>query len=226
MKFLCAIGLLVVFISCKQNLQSEVAPDKQTEVVRIDTMAQNETEREDSLLRFSDSLSAYFENPFDFYSLKQKTMHMHTGHAPEFKEEYFLKTENPYDQFYCYWALEFDIKKDNSKKSLVFATWKPWASHDERDYENDNEILVGLRSKISWPEGLQRSDFVGQSVQEIKKRFGEPQQSEENCLLYFQNEKLLMFHQKNEKVDWFKFFVLDTNEVSLEKLPAEFFEFS
>ncbi|MBL7896971.1 MAG: hypothetical protein JNJ99_00460, partial [Crocinitomicaceae bacterium] len=82
--------------------------------VNTDSSLRNQTETTDTLVteindllqRFYDSLQTYFANPFDFYALKKKTMHMHTGHAPDFKEEFLQKALDSTYRFYCYWAVE------------------------------------------------------------------------------------------------------------------------
>lgn len=225
---LYSLLITTTFISCvSQQPDNDVFIEKNSEIENKIPVSEFDTDlsqQNDSLLRFKDSIQTYFANPFDFYSLKKKTMHMHTGHAPDFKEDFLQNAPDSTCKFYCYWAVEFDLKKEGYNRSLVFATWKPWNNSNAKQYETDNEHVVGVRSKIQWKE-LGASDFVGRIKNELLEKFGEPHHSENNCMIYTQNENLLVLHSEKEKIDWFKYFLIDTMQIDPLNLPDEFLQF-
>ncbi|MBK9191107.1 MAG: hypothetical protein IPM77_06075 [Crocinitomicaceae bacterium] len=215
------ISLFPIITSCvNQSADNEIQPDEKIVIQHDSTAAVVIAEKKP----FDDSLKNFFANPFDFYSLKNKTMHMHTGHASDFKEEFFKKAPDSTYKFYCYWAVEFDLRKEGYNRSLLFATWKPWNNSKAKQYETDNEIVVGIRSKIKWKE-LGESDFVGKTKNNMEGKFGEPISIENNCMIYFQNENLLILHTEKEKIDWFKYFQIDTSQIDPMNLPDEFLHF-
>lgn len=171
---------------------------------------------------FTDSLKFYFSNPLDFYTLKKSTLHMHTGHAPDFRAEYFHAANDTTAEFYTYWAIEQMNENKDYKHSVQFATWKPWATPQERSYENDNEILVGVQSIIKW-DLLGNSDFVGKSEVDIEGRFGESYTQRDNCRVYWLDDELLILNMADKKVNWFKYFWLNAPIENPDSLPDNFF---
>ena len=173
---------------------------------------------------FSDSLKNYFAFPVDFYTLKTKTMHMHSGGSPDFETANFHTVNDSTAQLYGYWAVEFDLR-EASKRSLLFATWKPWKTKQDRSYENDNETLVGIQSQIAWKE-LGPSDFVGKAVSEIETKFGNAHAEKLACSIYFQEEHLLILHTNEKTVDWFKYFWLNEPVINADSIPDSFLKWN
>jgi hypothetical protein len=214
--YLFFLAVTALFFSCNTSVSSvEIKLPEKDSVPFVSTQPMSNS--------FADSLKIYFDFPVDFYALKKETMHMHSGSSRDFKEEYFRAAPDSTFEFYAYWAIEFDLKNDNGKeRSLLFATWKPWQTAKQKNYETDNEILVGIQSKLAW-EGLRQSNFVGKKMSETEARFGEAHVANENCRYYMHAGKILILHEKNDTVDWFKYFWLHESMTEPDSIPATFF---
>jgi hypothetical protein len=163
-----------------------------------------------------DTLSIFLEKPLDFYALKKKTRHMHSGGIIRISNHLFHSIDDDTYIFYDYWAIALDTANIKDR-SLSFKVLKPWTEGTtERYYETDNEILIGIKSKISW-FGLETCNFVGQTRNQVVERFGEPNSEEHSCLVYYRNDKLLILKLDSSKIVWFKY--LWFNEDIHELLP-------
>ncbi|MBI3136918.1 MAG: hypothetical protein HYZ14_19740 [Bacteroidetes bacterium] len=171
---------------------------------------------------FEDSLKAYFDFPLDFYAAKKEARDMLDGYSKAFKEESAHKVDDPEALFYCYWNYAFDAKQVPVGRSLIFATWKPWKTAKQRYYETDNETLVGIESRIKW-DGLKRSNFVGLKMHSVQTRFGQPMHTRNDCALYYQEDKILILHQKGEKIDWFRYYWMNAKIENPDSLSEALF---
>lgn len=189
-----------------------------TEILTNDSLSIEIEEKDSS----NDSISTYFNNPMNFYELKKATTHMHSGGNFTLSNELFHSVEDDRYVYYDYWAIELDAPNLDDR-SLSFKVLKPWSTPKEKYYEADNEILIGIKSKIAW-DGLKTSNFVGRSVEQIKKQFDDPNFDKNECLIYYLNDKLLVFKIDNEKVKWFKYVWLRTDFDSIKDLPNKLYE--
>jgi hypothetical protein len=189
---------------------------------------------------FADSLRLYFENPCDFYALKKNTEHMHSGGRIDLADKYFHTINNPDAVLYHYWAIEFRPPR-YAEYSLCFATWKPWKTAVQKYYETDNETLVGIHCKVEW-DGLGNSNFVGMHIDSVKAKFGKPQATDDRysiywgtrapdeskdkvntTIIYYQNDHLLVLHEENYHIVWFKYYWWHENIISIDAIPDHVF---
>lgn len=171
---------------------------------------------------FTDSLKAYFDFPLDFYKVKKEARDMLDGYSKALKKETAHKIDDPDAIFYCYWNYEFDAKQIPVGRSLTFATWKPWKTAKQRYYETDNETLVGIESRVAW-NGLQGSDFVDLKTDSIRTRFGEPMAIRNDCMVYFLEDKILILHTSENKIDWFRYYWCDAIIEHPDSLSGDLF---
>jgi len=214
---------IVILLGCNNSNENVVNKTEEvsTELMKSDSLS-IEVEEKNS---FNDSVSAYFNKPVDFYKLKKATMHMHSGGDLILSNDFFHSVNDDRYVYYNYWAIEFDTADYIGRsRSLSFKVLKPWTENTrEQYYETDNEILIGIKSKISW-SGLEASNFVGQSAEQVKERFGEPNFNKNECVIYYLNDKLLVLKIDNGKVKWFKYIWLRTDFDSINNLPSKLYE--
>lgn len=171
---------------------------------------------------FVDSLNKYFSDPLNLFEVKKNTQHMHTGYSRLLDENLLHQSKDSGTILYNYWAVEFLRTHPDYNYSLQFITRKPWTTKTERSYETDNEELIGIESIIAW-DGLEQSNFVGQSAQELKQKFGYPQEEKKDCLIYVLQDKILILHLSKEKVNWFKYYWLSETLPEADQFPDYFF---
>lgn len=148
---------------------------------------------------------------------------MHSGGNLKIKNDFFHEVEDDRYIYYDYWAIQLD-SMNLGERSLSFKVLKPWTEGtNEKYYSTDNEILVGIKSKIAW-EALQNSNFVNHTTQQIEEKFGQPDTSLNSCLIYHLNDQLIIFKIGEEKVIWFKYIWMRTNLTSIDELPEQLFE--
>ncbi len=211
---------IIILLGCsetKQNSNNTFSKYsieiKNTDSVNIQNTKQNNQ---------SDSINDYLDYPLDFHALKKATEHMHSGGSIRIKEDYFYKVEDPAYVYYDYWAIEFSDKIEGFKHPLSFKVLKPFENSEDRKYSSDNEILIGIKSRINW-EGLGQSNFVGNKIPEITNKFGKPDFDKNECLIYHNNGKMLILKTGNDKVKWFKYlWFKDT--INIDELPDECFQ--
>ncbi len=195
--------LFIVFMSCsggKENNPQSPKHEKQ------DTLKDTKVKDETKNLR--DSVSSYLADPLDFYLLKKSTYAMHSGGNIRLNDSNFYSVNDKNYIYYNYWAIEFVDFTEDEDKPLSFKVLKPWGTSEERYYQTDNEILVGIKSCISW-DGLQNSNFVNLADTIILKRFGKPDLEQNDCLIYSENNRILSLKIQNNHVLWFKYFWLN-----------------
>lgn len=215
------ILLPVLLMSCKESSESRTNKPQETAIEIVETDTLNLPAEE--IGRPTDSLTAYFNNPVDFYALKKATTHMHSGGNLKIKNDFFHEVDDDRCIYYDYWAIQLD-SMNLGERSLSFKVLKPWTEGTkEKYYDTDNEILVGIKSKVAW-KALQNSNFVSQSILQIKEKLGEPDTSLNSCLIYHLNEQLIIFKIDEEKVIWFKYIWMRTNLASINDLPDQLFE--
>ena len=159
-----------------------------------------------------DSLDLYFENPIDFYALKKVTRMLNSGRFNIPKKQFHQLEDDRYIHF-DFWAYEFDTRNrnDGAGRSLCFRTLKPFSTPKERYYDTDNEIIVGIKSRVSY-SALGASNFVSNDITDIESKFGKAHLDTNNCMVYFRNKKCLILHiTENEKIDWFKYLWLNSD---------------
>ena len=108
------------------------------------------------------------------------------------------------------------------KKLMSFSTYKPWKTAKDKYMSNDNEILVGLEIAIGHP-AFEPGDFVEMRTDSIVGRFGEPDTCMQKCAVYLDQSHVLVLHEKNDKVDWFKMYWLNDSITTIEQLPEQLF---
>jgi hypothetical protein len=192
----------MMLFACGTNTNQQQVVVSNNEVEVTDSLVDSVTEPE------FDSVLFYLDNPVDFSLLKKKTTGMHSGGNIRLENKYFLPIEDDNSIYYDYWAIEFHENFEDDGKPLCFKAIKPWGSAEDRYYETDNEVIVGIKSRIEW-EGLQQSNFVDQSKSDILNKFGQPDTTISNCLIYQRNDKLITLKIENERVEWFKYFWLN-----------------
>lgn len=170
-----------------------------------------------------DSVSIYLENPVDFYALKKNTLSMHSGGNIRLNNKYFHSIDDDNYIYYDYWAIEFHNVFENDSKPLCFKALKPWGTPEERYYDKDNEILVGIKSRLDW-DGLQQSNFVSLSDSVIIGKFGTPDTLLNNCMVYQREDKLLTLKIENSQIAWFKYFWLNDSVNYKEEILREWIQ--
>jgi hypothetical protein len=207
------------FIACNNSggNSKDVSTNNSIRINKSDSLVNKKVKIEHSI----DAVSTYFDNPVDFYALKKSTEHMHSGGDIQLNDKYFYQPDDKKYIYYDYWAIEFSYK-EKATKPLSFKVLKPNSTHDDMRYDDDNEILVGIKSKIAW-DGLGQSNFVKKASSEILQRFGNANSNQNNCLIYHRNNKILILNIANEKVKWFKYFWL-RDTIIIENLPKVCFQ--
>jgi hypothetical protein len=86
------------------------------------------------------------------------------------------------------------------------------------DYYDRKETLIAIWCRLKDPD-LGRADLVGQSIPELKMRFGQPFALVGDVLVYHHQARALSVHVRNGVVDWFKYIRLSRNIDSPESIP-------
>ena len=201
MKFIIILLSGMILISCGTNNSSQHLVENNNYDEDVDLEVDSVVEP------MFDSVLFYLDNPVDFSLLKKNTTGMHSGGNIRLENKYFYPIEDSNSIFYDYWAIEFCENFEDDGKPLCFKVIKPWGKPEDRYYEADNEILVGIKSRIEW-DGLQQSNFVNQNVSVILNKFGQPDTTIRNCFIYHRDDKMLTLKIENERVEWFKYFWL------------------
>lgn len=105
---------------------------------------------------------------------------------------------------------------------VSFSTYKPWGTAEEKYYETDNELLVGVESRINHP-ALEPLNFVGTKLIDIHHQFGQEWRIKGPCHLYFNKNKILVLHNSKGRIDWFKYYWLNSSIQKMNDLPDELF---
>lgn len=209
--------LLIFLFGCMQDESNnlDVYEDQSIITTQVDSSEYNAKDVDIVI----DSITTFLNNPIDFYVVKDN-VHMLNSSNFVLGNDFFHSVDDSSYIFYDYWAMEFDR---NSDRSLSFKVLKPWSSPKDRYYSTDNEILIGIKSKIPC-DALKRSNFVGKSEDEIVKQLGKPNFVEKECLVYYRNDKILILKSNNQKVSWFKYIWLEKDFESLNELPDELYQ--
>lgn len=219
--FIIVICSLLILVGCNYSASEKEKIILERLVSKVILEANDNDLNEEK--NISDSLLFYLDNPIDFFSVKSKT-HMLNGGSFNLEDDLFYSDNDENKIYYNYWAFELENNK-NTERSLVFKVLKPWSKNSsDRYYSTDNEILVGMKSKIAWA-GLGKSNFVGQSEKAIIEKFGEPNSNKNDCLIYSGNNKLLVLKIYNHEVLWFKYLWLKEVDETFIVLPDKVFEF-
>ena len=212
--------LLILLFGCKEKKDSVV---KKKVIPNVKMALTEATKNHSDSSKVYDSIAHFLDNPVDFYKLKKATRHMHSGGNMRLSNRYFHSFDDDSYIYYDYWAIEFDR---TNKRSLSFKVLKPWKKKSrDRYYSTDNEILVGIKSKIAW-KGLNPSNFVGKSKAQLLNQLGEANFAKNQCLVYHRNDKFLVLKMKQNKVAWFKYFWLKKDVELMQELPDEIYYWS
>ena len=105
---------------------------------------------------------------------------------------------------------------------VSFSTYKPWSTAQDKYYSADNELLVGIECMVRHP-AMEPSNFVGTDVKDIQAQYGREWASRNNCLVYFENQKVLVLHRAGSTIDWFKYYWLNDGISQIDEMPEELF---
>lgn len=216
MKTIIVIVLIFLF-GCKQDESSNFPVHHDQPIV---------TTQEDSL-KFnvkgihteSNAITKFLNKPIDFYAFKNN-VHLLNSSNFVLGNDFFHKVDDSSYIFYDYWVIGLDSTND---RSLSFKVLKPWSSPRDRYYSSNNELLIGIKSKIPC-DALELSNFVGKSEDQIIKQLGNPNFVEKECLIYYQNDKLLILKSNHQKVSWFKYIWLEKDFELLNEIPDELYQ--
>ena len=234
MKKVFASLLLISFVlGCMQNSSEqvdEIISATDSTLVNSDNIVAIENEPFDSA-RYR--LKEYFQNPIDFYQVKREIDLLEMGTI--LPSEFMLPIDSGYHN-YNYGAVKGLLRQsrgfnkfhppveelDNNHRILSFSTYKPWATAKDRYLTTDNEILVGMEIYIGHPV-FGKSDFVEKKWQEIEVMFGTPDSTINDCYIYFENQRVLVFNTLGNHVVWFKYYRLNDFVFAINDLPKSLF---
>jgi hypothetical protein len=181
-------------------------------------------------------LQEYFLNPCDLPRIKDNMDLLEMGNVLP-KKYMHLKDSGLYN--YNYGAVAGLIKNCSTRdlfhpgfeslspteRLISFSTYKPWKTQKDRDKNNDNEILVGIETIIGHPY-LEPGDFIGIKSDSIVRRFGVADTSRQSCAVYLEQNHVLVLHEKNTRIDWFKMYWLHDTITKPEQLPEQLFRWN
>ena len=211
---------LIIFFGC-----NDAEPDTTYEPLEVADIATDSIV--DSVIELDtvvDSISIYFANPVDFYALKKAPDdHMLNGGAFLVPDSCFHMVNDSSYVRYDYWVTKFHNNENGRLRALSFMTLKPWATPQNKYYENDNEILVGIKSRVVW-DWLGPSNFVELPLSTILEKFGEPDSRRNECVVYYRENKLLVLNIEYDQVAWFQYLWLKDPITDVSELPDECFK--
>lgn len=180
-------------------------------------------------------LKSDIENWFDLASMKEEIGFLEMGRnipsnfRPKMDSGYYnynfgavgglvLKRDIPV-------AIGFDKLREMTKKFISISTYKPWTTREEKYYDTNNEIIVGIETLINY-ERLGKMNFVGRSKSAIENSYGDPDTIKGSTVAYFVHNRVLILSYSEEKVEWFKCYLLNQESFENKDLPENIFQWN
>lgn len=226
--------LALLLVNCGQSENSHVidVPTIQLDTLKdsIDTI-EEVIEIDSFQLRLENDLIDWF----DLAQMKEEIGFLEMGtnipekYRPEMDSGYHnynygavggltMKTDIPV-------KIGFQKLKEINQRFISISTYKPWSTPQEKYYENNNEIIIGVQTLINY-ERLGKMNFVDQTEKEIIAKYGEPELTKENSVAYFVAKRVLILSYSEGKVKWFKCYLLNEESYENKELPENIFHWN
>ncbi len=115
--------------------------------------------------------------------------------------------------------------KSDASKFISIITYKPWTTQEEKYYSTNNEIIIGFETRVNYNQ-LNQFNLVGESEDQISDLYGLPDVIENDCYAFKEDQKVLVLHLSNNKIDWLKFYQLNEETFLSEEYPKGLFEWT
>ncbi len=199
--FLIVFSVILIFSDLSAALNDSICPKTDAEEIEL-----------------NNNIIAFLKNPLALQSFKLKKGSSNSG---IFKSEVHLPLFKPDKKGFYYQYMLFRTPRNLSEQmrfeGLRIIVYKIGTAIGK--YSNSNEIMVGLKSRYNDPD-LGKANLVGLSVDAIIKKFGHPKIKKNNFIVYYHQNKILYLKINNKKIEWFKYFHLDsiTLPIKLEEI--------